>query len=132
MIGGRVFDTSAIIDFATGRTRYAEAVVWASVEQQVIVLIPVTALAVALAGIPSRRHDVVSVLLGLPVTVVADLSQPAATEMARTLRRARRGAGALAAAHVVYCARDRSWPVLTDDPGPLRELWPGVALEPLP
>ncbi len=133
MIGGRVFDTSAIVDFVTGRTRYAEAVVWASVEQQIVVLIPVLALTAALAQIPSRRRDVAEALLSLPVTVVADLTRASAPKIAAALRPVGSGASAvLTAGQVVHCARDRAWPILTADPTPLRALWAEAVIEALP
>jgi hypothetical protein len=43
VIGGQVFDTSALEHFATGRSIYARALVWAAVEQSNVLVVPTTA-----------------------------------------------------------------------------------------
>ena len=60
MIGGRVFDTSALEHFATGRSIYARA----AVEQSNVLVGPTTALTAAWAGILPEAHPVLQVLLG--------------------------------------------------------------------
>lgn len=73
MIGGRVFDVTAIVDFATVRSVYAEALVMTAIEENIVLVVPGAALARAAALIPPGHELGVDVLLGLPCTVVDDL-----------------------------------------------------------
>ncbi len=131
MIGGRVLDTSALEHIATGRSVYARALVWAVVEQNNVLVVPTTALTVAWARIPTEAYPVLEVLLGLPNTVLEALDGPTAHEVGMLLGVAG-GRGELAAGHVVWCTRQRGWPVLTADAGPLRQLDPDLDIEELP
>jgi hypothetical protein len=134
VIGGRVLDTSAIYGF-TRRSPYIEAVVWSSVEDHIVLLVPIPALAAALGQIPQRDWDIVEVLLrDVPVTVTTgELTEQTVASLATTLRSAGgAAAAALTAASVVHAARTRGWPVLTAEPYPLRALWPDIAIEPMP
>jgi hypothetical protein len=134
MIGGRVLDTSAIYGFSR-RSPYIEAVVWSSVEDHIVLLVPIPALAAALAQIPERDWDIVDVLLhDIPVTVTTgDLTKETAASLADTLRPAVGATpAALTAASVVHAAKTRGWPALTNEPYPLRVLWPDIVIEPMP
>jgi hypothetical protein len=131
VIGGRILDTSALEHFATGRSVYARALVWAAVEQGDVLVVPSTALAQAWARIPADAHSVLQVLLGLPNTVIEILTVPTAREVGLTLA-AVGGRGELTAARVVWCWRQRGWAILTADPDSLRELAPDVEVEELP
>jgi hypothetical protein len=131
VIGGRVLDTSALEHFATGRSVYARALVWAAVEQSDVLVVPTTALTTTWGRIPAEAHGVLEVLLGLPNTVVEVLDPPSAHGVGLLLATAG-GRGELTAAHVVWCWRRRGWAILTADPGPLRELDPNVEVEELP
>ena len=53
MIGGKVLDASALSHFATVKSIYAQAVAWAAVEDNTVLVVPATALTVAWADIPS-------------------------------------------------------------------------------
>lgn len=131
MIGGRIFDTSALEHFATGRSVYARALVWAAVEQSNVLVVPTTALTTAWSRIPAEAHGVLEVLLGLPHTVIEVLDLSTAHEVGLLLA-AVGGRTELAAAHVIWCWRQRGWAVLTADHGPLHELDPDVDIEELP
>jgi hypothetical protein len=131
MIGGRVFDISALEHFATGRSIYARALVWAAVEQGDVLVVPTTALTAAWARIPPEAHPVLEVLLGLPNAVVEVLDRPAAYQIGLLLAPTD-GRGEPVSGHVAWCGRERGWPILTAAPGPLRELDPEVELEELP
>lgn len=131
MIGGRILDTSALEHVATGRSIYARALVWAAVEQNNVLVVPTTTLTTAWARIPTQAHPVLEVLLGLPNTVLDILNGSTAHEVGLLLA-ARGSGGELAAGHVVWCARQRGWPILTANPGPLRQLDADVDLEELP
>jgi hypothetical protein len=133
VIGSRVLDTSALRGFVR-RSPYVEAVVWSSVMDHVMLLVPPPPSAAAYGQLPESDWDIVRTLLDLPVTVTAgDLTRDTATELASTLRPAGGFApAALTAASVVHAARHRGWPVLTGEPDPLRALWTEVLVEPLP
>jgi hypothetical protein len=131
VIGGRILDTSALEHFATGRSVYARALIWAAVEQSSVLVVPSASLTMAWSRIPTEVHEVLTLLLGLPNTVVEVLGEPTAHEVGLFLAAAGGGVE-LTAAHVVWCWRRRGWAVLTADPGSLRELDPNVEVEELP
>lgn len=108
MIGGRVLDASALVAFASQSSVYAAALVWTAIEENMVLVVPSTALAAALAELEDKHRPVVEVLLRLPVTVVDVLD----VDEARLV-----GAlgGAQWDAHAVTCARGRGWPLVTAD-----------------
>jgi predicted nucleic acid-binding protein len=122
VIGGRVLDASALVAFCSGSSVYAQALVWTAVEEGLVLLVPSTAVAVAVSQLSPEQHDVLDVLLRLPVTVVDDLTATRAIAV---------GAedGEPADAHAVLCARDRGWPLLTADATRCRD---DIEIEPLP
>jgi hypothetical protein len=128
VIGGRVPDASFLVAFATRASIYAEAAVWTAVDQGVVLVVPSSAIAMAVAELTSKDLPVLDVLLALPVTVTDDLTALRARAVAEVA--AELGAD-LATAHVVACARDREWPVITAEPDRYRSR-AGVEVEPLP
>jgi hypothetical protein len=56
VIGGRVFDVTAIVDFATARSVYAEALVMTAIEENIVLVVPSAALARAAALIPAGHE----------------------------------------------------------------------------
>ncbi len=108
MIGGRVLDASALAAFASQSSLYAAALVWTAVEENIVLVVPATALAAAWGELEDKHRPVLEVLLRLPVTVVDVLD----VDQARLI-----GAlgGAQWDAHVVACARGRGWPLVTAD-----------------
>lgn len=133
MIGGRVLDTSALVDFASGKSVYTQALVWVAVEQGIVLAVPAAALMAAWAALPPSDPDPLDVLLGLPVTVVDPLDEVSAREAAKL---AAAGVsdpyGCIAAGHVAWSARNRGWPIVTSEPEVLRALGADLLLEPLP
>ncbi|MGQ0573198.1 MAG: hypothetical protein ACT4RN_03220 [Pseudonocardia sp.] len=126
MIGGRVLDASAVVAFASGTSVYAAALVWTAVEEGHVLVVPSTALAVAWAQLPVKDHDVLDVLVQLPVTVVDELT----AERARAV--GARG-GSQVTAHALLCAEDRGWPLVTADAARYTGVGrAGVELEQLP
>lgn len=109
VIGGRVLDASAIIAFSSGTSVYAQALVWTAVEEGIVLVVPSTAVAAAWAQLSGPAHPVLEVLLELPVTVVDDLT----TARARVVGEL---GGPTLDAHALACARDRGWPLISDDP----------------
>lgn len=133
IINSRILDTSAIYAWSR-RSPYVEAVVWSSVQDHIVIAVPIPALTAAYGQIHERDWDIVNALLDLPVTItVGDLTRATAPTLARTLRPAAGHApAALTAASVVEAATSRSWPVLTGEPYPLHSLAPQLVIERLP
>jgi hypothetical protein len=128
MIGGRVLDVSFLVSFAARTSVYAEAAVWAAVDRGVVLVVPSTAVAMAAAQLSGKDVPVLEVLLALPVTVADELTSARARAVAET---AAELSTDLLTAHVVTCARDRGWPVITGEP----DRYGGraaVEVEPLP
>jgi hypothetical protein len=130
MIGGRVLDSSALAAFAVGRPVYMRALVWAAVEENIVLAVPSAALGRAWALLEPEHHQALQVLLDLPNTVIDDLSTAAAQESG--LLMAASGGGDIAAGQVAASARRRGWPAVTGDPGALRKLDTQVSIEELP
>jgi predicted nucleic acid-binding protein len=126
VIGGRVLDASAIVAFASGESIYAAALVWTAVAEGIVLVLPSTAIAAAWAHLPDKDHPVLDVLLDLPVTVVDDLDAPRARAVGAL-------GGDLPDAHVLRCAHDRGYPLITTDAARYAGIRPpGVDIDPLP
>ena len=130
MIGGRILDASALAAFATGRPVYVRALVWAAVEENVVLAVPSTALGRAWSLLEPDHHAALQVLLDLPNTVIDQLDPAAAQESGLLL--AASGQDDLVSAQVAASAKRRGWPAVTGDPGALRKLDPSVPIEELP
>jgi hypothetical protein len=114
VIGGRVLDTSALLAFASRTSVYDEALVWTAVEESMVLVVPSTAVAAAVAGLSEKDLPVLEVLLALPVTIVDELIVSRARAVGRL-------GGDQLTAHAVVCARDRGGPLVTADAGRYRE-----------
>jgi hypothetical protein len=88
------------------------------------VTVPASALAQAIRR-PDRQVRL-SRLIRQPTTDVIDLGRVDATNVGRLL--AASGTSDIADAHVVICARRADQPVVTTDPGDLRQLDPALRL----
>jgi len=88
------------------------------------VTVPASALAQAIRR-PDRQARL-SRLIRQPATDIADLDRVDATSVGRLL--AASGTSDIADAHVVICARRSDQPVVTSDPGDLRQLDPTLRL----
>lgn len=130
MIGGRVLDSTALAAFATGRPVYVRALVWAAVEEHLVLAVPSTALGRAWAVLSPEHHSALKVLLDLPNTVIDELTPTAAQESGLLL--AASGQDDIVAGQVAACARRRGWPAVTGEPGTLRKLDTAVIIEELP
>lgn len=130
MIGGRVLDASALAAFATGRPVYVRALVWAAVEENLVLAIPSAALGRAWSLVDPEHHAAMQVLLGLPNTVIDELSPAMAQESG--LLMAASGQDDLVAGQVAATVRRRGWPAVTGEPGALRKMDHTVAIEELP
>ncbi len=88
------------------------------------VTVPASALAQAIRR-PDRQVRL-SRLIRQPTTDVIDLGRLDATSIGRLL--AASGTSDIADAHIVICARRSGQPVVTSDPGDLRQLDPALRL----
>ena len=130
MIGGRVLDATALAAFATGRPVYVRALVWAAVEENIVLAVPSTALGRAWAMLDPEHHPALQVLLDLPNTVIDELGSISAHESG--LLMAASGQDDIVAGQVAASAKRRGWPAVTGDPGALRKLDSTVTIEELP
>ena len=132
MIGGRVLDVTAVVGFSAGQSVYVEALVMTAIEENIVLAIPSAVLARASALIP-RGHELgFDVLLGLPCTVMDPLDTVQACAVGAILEHSGEPRGDIAAAHVVHCARQRGWPVVTGEPELLLTLDSSIEIENLP
>jgi hypothetical protein len=130
MIGGRVLDASALAAFATGRPVYVRALVWAAVEENIVLAVPSAALGRAWGMLEPEHHPALQVLLNLPITVIDELDPATAQESGLLL--AESGHDDIVAGQVAASARRRGWPAVTGEPGSLRKVDTTVAIEELP
>ncbi|MQA15686.1 MAG: hypothetical protein GEV09_16440 [Pseudonocardiaceae bacterium] len=130
MIGGRVLDADALTGFATGRPVYVRALVWAAVEENVVLAVPSSALTRVWAELDPVDHPALDVLLDLPITVIEELDRPAAREVGTLL--AGFDPAEVDLGQVLRCARRRGWPVVTTRSGTLRKLDHAVQVEEMP
>jgi hypothetical protein len=132
IIGGVVLDVPSVVG-ACRRDPYPEAVVWSTLDSGDVVAIPAAVLAEARMRIPAAALDILDVLLELPNTVVTAFDRAAATycgQVLSTLPADQRPD--LAAAHAVFEAIHRSWPVTTDRGPLLCALDPAVQIDAMP
>ena len=130
MIGGRVLDTSAVVQFASNTSVYMQSAVWVALEEALVLAIPGTSLAEAWAQTDPADHDALDVLLGLPITVVNALDAAQARSVGQILTAA--PAAGVRAGHVAHVARRRGWPVITAAPEQLRRVELALDIEELP
>jgi hypothetical protein len=130
MIGGRVLDATALAAFAIGRPVYVRALVWAAVEENIVLAVPSAALGRAWALLDPEHHPALQVLLDLPNTVIDELGSISAHESG--LLMAASGQDDIVAGQVAASAKRRGWPAVTGDPGALRKLDNTVTIEELP
>jgi hypothetical protein len=132
VIGGRILDTSALVQAARGRP-YMQALLYVSHELLIMLVVPAPCLADALASLDdpedqARLFD----LLRSPIAKVVQFGEPEArgTGLLRS-GSPPKGVGT-ASAHAAFLAADRGWPVVSALPGPIRALHPDVEIELLP
>jgi hypothetical protein len=132
VIGGRILDTSALIQAARG-TAYMQALLYVSHEHLIPLVIPAPCLADALAGLddPEQQARLFD-LLKSPIAKVAQFGSAEATGTGLLRASARPARASTGAAHAAFLAADRGWPVVSARPGPIRAVHPEVEIEPLP
>ncbi len=132
MIGGRILDTSALVQAARG-TPYMQALLYISHEHLIPLLIPAPCLADALARLvdPEQQARLFD-LVRSPIASVAQFGPAEATGTGLLRAGALPTRASISAAHAAYLAADRGWPVVSSRPGPLRAVHPDVEIEPLP
>jgi hypothetical protein len=132
VIGGRILDTSALIQAARG-TAYMQALLYVSHEHLIPLVIPAPCLADALAGLddPEQQARLFD-LLKSPIAKVAQFGSAEATGTGLLRASARPARASTGAAHAAFLAADRGWPVVSARPAPIRAVHPEVEIEPLP
>jgi hypothetical protein len=132
VIGGRILDTSALVQAARG-TPYMQALLYISHEHLIPLVIPAPGLADALAGLndPEQQARLFD-LVRSPIAKVAQFGATEATGTGLMRATARPAQASTSSAHAAYLAADRGWPVVSARPGPIRAMNPDVEIEPLP
>lgn len=134
MIGGRVLDVSALVDYGTGRV-YVRALVGAAVRSGGLVLaVPAAALVAARGQLSESGRAALDELVRLAPVVVVELTSEVAARAGDLLARARRRptGDVTSAAQVALTSRVRAWPVVTSEPGPLLALDGAIEIDALP
>src|SRR5918994_5078799 len=85
--GGRILDTSALLDVATGATVYARSLVDTATQAGLTLSVPAAALAAAWAATGPLGRLSLDLLLEVPVVVVDPLDEPAAGAVGVALAR---------------------------------------------
>ena len=129
MITGHVFDTTALLDLAGGKTIYLRARLRASIAQHATIVVPAAALARAWQLVPDHGRSVLERLPGLQVVHVDDLDEVIAQQTG--LLAATAGDLPADAAQAAWSARWRRWPLLTATPEAYKAI-PGVQVEAIP
>ena len=129
MIGGQVLDLSALLSFARQTSIYAAALVWTAVEEDIVLLVPSTAVSLAWAQLDATAEPVLDVLIGLPIVVVDDLTRARGREIGEWLRSR---TARLDIAHAAVCAAQRQWPLVTAERATYEQDQIDLAIEPLP
>ena len=134
MIGGKVLDTSALVDAGTGRTIYFRAAVVAATRLGSTLLIPTTAWAEAWAQAPPQARGFLELMAEHPHAVFAPLDVRGGREAGLLAASAQhRGLGwSVRVAHVAQEALARGYPVLTTDPQALLDVDPSVPIDEMP
>jgi hypothetical protein len=129
VITGHVFDASALLDLASGKTIYLRARLRASIAQHATIVLPAAALARAWQLVPDHGRSVLERLPRLQVAHVDDLDEVIAQQTG--LLAAIAGDLPADAAQAAWSARWRRWPLLTATPEAYKAI-PGVQVEPIP
>ena len=106
------------------------ALVWAAVEENIVLAVPSAALGRAWALLEPEHHAALRVLLDLPNVVIDELDPTSALESGLLL--AASGQDDIVAGQVAASAKRRGWPAVTGEPGSLRKLDTTVSIEELP
>ena len=122
-VTGLVLDAGGLIALER-RDRRAYLLMEQVFREKATVVVPATALSQVLRD-PSRQVPLVR-LLQLQQTEVVPLDRRHAKEVGLLL--ARSGRSDIADAHVIVCAQERSFPILTSDPNDLARLDPSAEL----
>ncbi|ONK14661.1 hypothetical protein [Streptomyces sp. MP131-18] len=128
-IGGRILDTSALVAAARGDL-FMRALLETAHEHVIPLLAPASCVADAAADLHPHGRDALTTIMRFPLVTFAALDESQAVGSG-ILRSAHRPA-ATTPGHVAYLAAARQWPVITTAPGPLRTLYPAIAIELLP
>ncbi|RFS83715.1 hypothetical protein BZB76_5708 [Actinomadura pelletieri DSM 43383] len=129
MITGHVFDATALLDLATGKTIYVRARLRASIAQHATIVIPATALARAWQIVPDHGRTVLERLPRMQVVHVDDLDDVIAQQTG-LLVTAIPNLG-MDAAQAAWSARWRRWPLITAKPRIYADV-PGLRVEQIP
>jgi hypothetical protein len=132
-VKGRVLDVAALVDVATGKTRYTRSLVTTAISQVMPLAVPATALAAAWSQVDARGRLTLATLCEQSVVLTFPLDVAAAGVVGELLDGSvQLGQVDVVAGQVAAIAADRGWPVVTDRGPQLRAMAAGVEIESLP
>jgi hypothetical protein len=132
VIGGRVLDTTALLDAATGKTAFTRALLTVAGELGIVLAIPSAALAEAWAVGQPAEQPFLELLTGRSVLVIDPLDGEDAEDVGRYASHGGSGRAQIGPAHAVHCAVQRGWPIVTAEPAVLRRMHPQLDVVEIP
>lgn len=128
---GRVLDTAAVIDIASGRSQYGQATVAFALNSGMTLVVPSLALAEAWSTVPASGYPFLEALRELAVVWVEPLTATDAQPLG-LLAGGRPDVPVNGTAQAVMIARARGLVVLTGDFGSVVAVDPKIGFESLP
>jgi hypothetical protein len=134
VIGGRVLDTTALLDAGTGRTVYFRALVIAATRLGTTLVVPTTAWAEAWALAPEPARGFLDLMAEHPLVVFdpVDVVRGREAGLLAAGVESRGMPWSVRSAHVARVSLERDFPVVTADPEPLLSVDAAVRIEQLP
>lgn len=130
---GRVLDAAALVDLATGQTRYTRTLVTTAIDRVIPLAVPTTALTAAWALVDAKGRLTLATLCEQSIAVTIPLDVPAAGVVGELLEHsAQLGLVDVVVGHVAAIGADRGWPVVSDRGPQLRALVPDLEIDSLP
>ncbi|MFF5208536.1 hypothetical protein [Streptosporangium sp. NPDC000396] len=128
MLPGRVLDVSALIDIAVAKTEYSRSIAAMCLFRGGGICIPATSLAAVLSISPISTQVELFELVTTPNVKIDDFTYGKVGDIAEILD----GSRDITAGHVVWCARNTKWPILTDRGRELIQYDQHITIDPLP
>lgn len=132
MNGGRILDSTAVLDIAGQDTAYGAALLTVATDRGITLAVPAAALLEAWAlSTPESRPflDLLPLLAAVEIHAVDEVTAAGAGGLAADAGQPTASAGT---AQAVWLAQTRPWPIVTADPDGVLALDPHVPFESLP
>jgi hypothetical protein len=128
MLPGRVLDIGALVDIAVAKTRHSRTITTACLLLGGEICVPATALSAVYSIAPLNTQVELFELLSTRGVSVDDFTAGKVGDIAEILD----GSSDVVAGHVIWCAREKRWPILTDRGDKLKTFDPYLLIDDLP